>query len=302
MRALFMRPEGRRIGRDTGVRRPRRKRPWLIGELAIVFVLLEVYGYVRSLAHTRYGAALAHGRGILDIEDHLGMDVELRVNRWVTRHHDLSEVSVWIYQHTHTGLTMTVLLLCYLVGPNVYRPARNALVLTNLVGLAVFFVLPVMPPRLLPSEGFIDSVANAGFGTTHSPPIAADQYAAMPSLHVGWAVWVALVVMALLQRYRIRWIALLHPVTTSVVVVVTANHYILDVVAGIVVAMATLLATGLVWARNGTPYAAGQLIRRERPTPEPPDAPPVKDAEPNAQDDDDPAEPEPAATTTKSSP
>ncbi|MEO3829181.1 phosphatase PAP2 family protein [Actinomadura sp. B10D3] len=263
-----MPPEGRRTGRDSDVRRPRRKRPWLVGELAIVYVLLEVYGQVRKLAHTRYDAALAHGRGILHLEDHLGLDFELRANLWVTRHHDLSQVSVWIYQHMHTGLTMWVLLLCYLTGPGVYRPARNALVLINLVGLAVFFALPVMPPRLLPGEGFVDSVAHAGFGTTHSPPLPADQYAAMPSLHLAWAVWVAVVILALLRPFRVRWVAVLHPITTAVVVVLTANHYVLDVVAGVAVAMAALSATGLVWAGHGTLYAGGQLIRRTRPLPD----------------------------------
>jgi hypothetical protein len=269
--------------------------------LAIVFVLLEVYGYARSLAHTRYGAALANGRNILDVEDHLGLDVELGVNRWLTRHHDVSQVAVWLYQHTHTGLTMTVLLLCYLVGPDVYRPARNALVLTNLVGLAVFFVLPVMPPRLLPDGGFVDSVADAGFGVTHSAPLPADQYAAMPSLHVGWALWVAVVVMTLLRHYRVRWVAVLHPISTAVVVVLTANHYVLDVVAGAAVTMAALLGTGLIWAGSGTLYAGGQLISRKQPAPVP-DADAVGDGEPDAPDGDDPAEPEPAGSRGNSSP
>ncbi|MWA02830.1 hypothetical protein F8568_021110 [Actinomadura sp. LD22] len=289
-----MRPEGRRTGHDTDVRRPRRKRPWLIGELAIVFVLLQVYGYIRSLADTRYGPALAHGHDVLSIEKHLGLDVELRTNHWLTRHHDLSEVAVWIYQHMHTGFTMGILLLCYLAGPGVYRPARNALVLTNLAGLVVFFVLPVMPPRLLPDEGFVDSVALAGYGTVHSPGgVEADQFAAMPSLHMGWAVWVAVVIMALLPRHRVRWLAVLHPVVTAIVVVITANHYVLDVIAGVAVSMAALFGTGLVWAGNGTTYAAGQLIKRNRPAPvpAPADVVDVTDTEPS---------PTPAATATAS--
>ncbi|WP_192809024.1 phosphatase PAP2 family protein [Actinomadura montaniterrae] len=247
-------------------------------------MLLQVYGYIRSLADTRYGPALAHGRDVLSIEKHLGLDVELRTNHWLTRHHDLSEVAVWIYQHMHTGFTMGILLLCYLAGPGVYRPARNALVLTNLAGLVVFFVLPVMPPRLLPDEGFVDSVAMAGFGTVHSPGgVEADQFAAMPSLHMGWAVWVAVVIMALLPRYRVRWLAVLHPVVTAIVVVITANHYVLDVIAGVAVSMAALFGTGLVWAGNGTTYAAGQLIKRNRPAPVP-DPADLVDAEPGEAD------------------
>jgi hypothetical protein len=127
-----------------------------------------------------------------------------------------------------------------------------------------------MPPRLLPDEGFVDSVAMACFGTVHSPGgVEADQFAAMPSLHMGWAVWVAVVIMALLPRHRVRWIAVLHPIVTAIVVVVTANHYVLDVIAGVAVSMAALFGTGLVWAGNGTTYAAGQLIKRNRPAPVP---------------------------------
>jgi hypothetical protein len=225
----------------------------------------------------------------------------------LTRHHDLSEIAVWIYQHMHTGFTMGVLLLCYLAGPTVYRPARNALVLMNLVGLVVFFLLPVMPPRLLPGSGFVDSVALAGFGTAHSPgPVAADQYAAMPSLHLGWAVWVTIVVMALLHRFRVRWIAVLHPIVTAIVVVVTANHYVLDVVAGTAVALATCFGTGLVWAGSGTAYAGGQLIRRNRKAPPAavPDASAVsldkqreKPEKPDGADETDAKEPAQAAST-----
>ncbi|MFA1539802.1 phosphatase PAP2 family protein [Actinomadura monticuli] len=297
---------GRRTGRDTGAPRLRRKRPWLVGELAIVFVLLEVYGYVRKMAHTRYEAALSHGREILAIEDHLALDFEVDANRWLHEHHDLAQVAVWLYQHMHTGLTMWVLLACYLFGPDIYRPARNALVLTNLVGLLVFFVLPVMPPRLLPHRGYIDSVAHAGFGTTHSPPVPADQYAAMPSLHMAWALWVALVIMTMLHRYRVRWVFLLHPITTAVVVVVTANHYVLDVVAGVAVAMATVLGTGLVWARSGTAYAGGQLVARKRSAPGSAsaalDAEAVEDDRaPLVPDANAPAAPEPADSHAKSS-
>nr|WP_243725862.1 phosphatase PAP2 family protein [Actinomadura rubrisoli] len=268
VRAPLLRPERYRPDRDAQSGRPRRKRPLLVGELLIVFLLLEVYGYIRSLANTRYGAALAHGRDILSIERHLHLDIELEANRWLTHHDTLSRIAVNLYQHTHTGLTMTVLLCCYIFGPGTYRPARNALVLINLVGLAVFFVLPVMPPRLLPDEGFTDTVALAGYGTTHQGPVAADQYAAMPSLHLAWAMWVMAVAMAVLRPYRVRWLAVLHPATTAIVIVVTANHYLLDVLAGALVAMAAVLATGLIWVKGRPIYDRGQPSRPELPDPQ----------------------------------
>ena len=101
-------------------------------------------------------------------------------------------------------MTLAVLGWCYLRRPDAYRGARNALVLTNVIGLAVFYLYPVMPPRLLPGGGYVDAVAAAGFGSSHTGPVPADQYAAMPSLHLAWAVWTASVAMLLLARYRVR--------------------------------------------------------------------------------------------------
>ncbi|WP_433334648.1 phosphatase PAP2 family protein [Spirillospora sp. CA-294931] len=245
----------------------------MIGELLIVFALLEVYKYIRSLANTRYDQALENGLAILDFERHLRLDFELQMNQWLTEHQLLSRIATEVYQHTHTGFTMTILLWCYLAGPRIYRPARNALILINLVGLAVFFVLPVMPPRLLPDSGFVDTVAVDGYGTAHAGPVsmAPAQFAAMPSLHTAWAIWVMAIAMVLLARYpRLRWLSAIHPLSTAVVIVITANHYILDVVAGAVLAVVAIVLFGM-HRPDGEVRFGGQVIRRrDRPEPMPP--------------------------------
>jgi hypothetical protein len=222
------------------------KRPHLIGELIIVIVLVKVYDYIRELAAVRRGPALDHGRDVLSIERVLRLDLERGGNLWLSDHHTLSLVAAYWYQFAHISVTLTVLAWCYVSSPTIYRRARNALVATNLVGMTVFFFLPVIPPRLLPGTHYIDSVAAAGFGSSHGGPVEADQYAAMPSLHLAWAVWTSLVAVALLRRYRGRWGSHLYPAVTAVVVVITANHYVLDVIAGIAVALITTWATGLL--------------------------------------------------------
>jgi membrane-associated phospholipid phosphatase len=133
-----------------------------------------------------------------------------------------------------------VLAWCWWRRPELYRPARNALVAVNVAGLAVFLLLPVAPPRLLPGYGFVDAVAQAGFGTTHGGPVPADQYGALPSLHLAWAVWSAVMVMRMLPRTRLRFLCWLYPITVTAVVVVTGNHYLLDALAGTAVALAAL--------------------------------------------------------------
>ena len=180
---------------------------------------------------------------MLAIERWLHLDLELAGNRWLIGHHTLLLIASWWYQLAHLTVTLAVLGWCYLRRPDAYRGARNALVLTNVVGLVVFFVYPVMPPRLLPGAGYVDAVAAAGFGSSHTGPVPADQYAAMPSLHLAWAVWTASVGMLLLARHRVRVLWLLYPVITATAVVVTANHYVLDVLAGVAVAVVALLAS-----------------------------------------------------------
>jgi membrane-associated phospholipid phosphatase len=268
MRATILRPDSRAPD-SISPAGCQARRPRLIGEVLIVLILVKVYDYVRSFSAARSGPAEGHGQHILDLERLLHVNFELEVNGWLSGRHGLELAAAYWYQYAHIGVTLTVLTWCYVSGPPVlYRRARNALVVTNLVGLTVFQFLPVMPPRLLPGAGFIDAVADAGFGSDHGGPVPADQYAAMPSLHLAWAFWTALVAIALLRGRAGRLFCYLYPAVTAVVVVATANHYELDVVAGIAVAIVATWMTGLLRPDAPAPvripqqWAEHQITRR----------------------------------------
>lgn len=216
----------------------------------IIAVLLVVYDRVRSLAAVRTAAADSHGRAILDLETDLHLGVEHALNSWLTQHGFLRVLAVDFYQYLHVSVALAVLVACYVRRPAAYRPARNALLLTNVVGLAVFAVYPVAPPRLLPGAGFVDSVAAAGFGTSHGVSHA-DLYGALPSLHLAWATWVTVTGFALTRRLMPRVLFVMYPVLTAVVVVVTANHYVLDVASGVLLGIAAAWVSGLVPRRVG---------------------------------------------------
>lgn len=239
-----------------------RARPYFVGELLIVLCLVKVYDWIRSFESVRESAALRHGEELVRLERWLHLDWELAPNLWIAHHELLESAAIWWYQLTHIGGTLIVLVWCYLRAPKVYRQARNALVATNVVGLLVFLILPVMPPRLLPGAGFVDSVADAGFGVTHAGPVPADQYAAMPSLHLAWATWVAVVAITLLRGRPWRWVFLAYPAMTATAVVVTANHYVVDIIAGVAVALAALVAAGLM--PDGS--TSSQMMRRRSST------------------------------------
>jgi membrane-associated phospholipid phosphatase len=217
----------------------------LAGELAIVAVLVFCYDRVRNLAAVRRSLSLHDGLQLLGFERHLGINVELPVNLWLAAHRELAELASWYYQLAHLTVTLLVLVVCYLRRPDVYGPARNALVLVNVIGLVIFWAYPVAPPRLLPGRAFIDVTQMTGVATASSTS-APNPYAAMPSLHTAWAVWVTCVALLLVRAWWARIIWVLYPALTVSVIVSTGNHYVLDTVAGAAVALVAAAATGLL--------------------------------------------------------
>lgn len=216
------------------------RRPRLVGELVVVLLLLRAYDLVRGHAELRQSAALAHGAQLLDAERWLHLDPEHSINLWAAQHTALSLIASYWYQFAHISVTLSLLVWCWWRRPASYRRARNALVLTNVFGLAIFLIYPAAPPRFLPGAGFVDAVARAGFGTSHGGPVTADQYGAFPSLHLAWAVWTAVVAYRLVRHPVLRRLWLCYPLITATVVIATGNHYVLDVAAGGLITLVTL--------------------------------------------------------------
>jgi|SoiMethySBSTD1v2_1073268.scaffolds.fasta_scaffold03862_12 LmbE family N-acetylglucosaminyl deacetylase len=222
-----------------------RTRPRLLGEVAVVVGLLVVYDRVRSMVAVHPEVAVSHGWAILHAESVLGIQVESTINDWLTDHASVATLAVGYYQFLHLTAALTILAVCYRYRPAIYRAARNALVLTNVVALVVFALYPTAPPRLLPGAGFVDTVADAGFGADHGP-IPADQYGALPSLHLAWATWVAVAGFAITRRRLLRVLLVAHPLITGLAVVATANHYVLDVASGMLLGIVAAWSTGLL--------------------------------------------------------
>jgi hypothetical protein len=223
---------------------PSRPRWW--GELLVVAWLAVLYDTVTNLAPAREALALAHGRALLSFEQALGIDPELTLNRWLAGHHALGAIASYYYDNAHFILTLGLLGLLWWRRADIYRPLRNALVAINLLGLLVFWLCPVAPPRMLVGSGFSDVVAASHtLGSWHTGSLAADadQFAAMPSLHLAWAAWCGLVIWRLASRRWVRVVAVLYPCSVALAVLSTGNHYLLDVFAGLATCA---VAVGLV--------------------------------------------------------
>lgn len=223
-----------------------------VRELLVLGLLYAAYSCVRMLASDDAASAWAHAAQILHLERLLHLDGEAWLNGVFYAHRALEVGASFYYAAAHYLLTPAVLLWLWRRHREHYLPARRALVLGSLVALAIFLLLPTTPPRLF--GGYHDLLALTAdvgwWSTSASAPQGlgglTNQLAAMPSMHVGWALWCALVLAACARRRAVRVAGWAHPVLTVLVVVGTGNHWVLDAVVG---AALVLAAWGLCVVR-----------------------------------------------------
>ncbi len=216
-------------------------RPALGRDLLLGVALAGLYGMVGHLGNARIGLARHNGRALLGLEHHLGLDVEGAANRWLATHPTLATLASYEYAVTYVITSFALLFWLWWRRPEVYPAARTSFVVLNLAAVACFLLFPTAPPRLLPGTGFVDSVARArppGSWGSGLVSAFADRVGAMPSLHVAWAVWFFVVLAAVTASRRLAVLSGLHVAVTVVVIVVTANHYLLDALAGAALAVA----------------------------------------------------------------
>jgi hypothetical protein len=208
--------------------------------------LCWLYDDINGLSPLRAALALRNGQRFLGLEKVLHLDPEAALDHWLAAHPALGWIAGNYYDNAHFVVTLGLVAVVWWKFPERYRPLRNGLVLTNLIGMAVFWLVPTAPPRLLDPSLYIDVVANShSFGSWHSGTLAtaANQLAAMPSLHMGWAMWSSFALWRVLPRRPWTALVWVYPVVTAVVVMATGNHYLCDVLAGIATfAVAQLVA------------------------------------------------------------
>lgn len=223
-------------------------RPPLHHELTLGLAVFGVYSVVAAAPGGRTAVAAAHGRSVFRLERALHLDVEPALNRWLAAHRVLRVIADYEYATTYVIGAFALLAWLYVRRPAHYRAARTSFVLLNLAGATCFAVYPVMPPRLLPGQGFVDTVSESGTWGSWGTPLVdhADKLAAMPSLHVAWALWVSVRLARLPARWPIQAISALHVLTTVFVIMATANHFLLDAAGG---AALTVAAT-VPWPRS----------------------------------------------------
>jgi diacylglycerol O-acyltransferase / wax synthase len=243
-------------------------------ELLGGLVVFAVYSLVAGLDWPgRTATADGHGRSVFAVERALHIDLERSLNHWLVPHQLLRTAADYEYAVTYLASALALLAWLFVFRPATYRWARSSFLLLNVLGLTCFALFPVTPPRLLPDLGFVDTVRlGRTWGSWGSPLVAhANQLAAMPSLHIAWALWVSVVLACISGA---RWLQLAsagHVLLTALVIMATANHYLLDAVGGGVLVWLTLSLMGIFRDRPGrdgserVPASDGFFLHVESP-------------------------------------
>jgi membrane-associated phospholipid phosphatase len=224
-----------------------RRQLLLFGAAYVVYNLAR-WIFAGDLSHAR-----EHARWIVDLERTANVAIEGSVQRALD-----SGAGSWLLSNVYLAAQFVVvpgvLIWLYRRSPHVYRRLRNTLLATWLLAVPVFALFPVAPPRLA-DMGIVDTVSQqAGVELTGRSTIFYNQLAAVPSLHVGFAVAVGLALAAALRPTWAKALALLWGPIVAVSVIATGNHYLFDIAAGLVVT-ALGFAAGRLPARLAEPRA-----------------------------------------------
>ena len=225
-------------------------RGWLdLGrQLAIWFGFLALYQVARGVADRNPTRAFENGLGVINIEERVGDLFEVTLANLISGSHFLTFVVSWTYWNSEFTVVGLTLLFVYVRRYMFFHRFRNWILLANTIGLVGYVALPTAPPRMFPTFGFPDTLAEFG-GLNHGSgliQLAANPYAAMPSLHAMDALIVGLV-MATVCRSRVAKVLwLVWPAWVCFAVMGTGNHFWLDCAAGFLLA----ILTGLILFRR----------------------------------------------------
>ena len=240
--------------RLPAIRRPFPNHPWAF-EVMLFAIALLVYQASRALVIGKPSTAFENAAEIISFEKSSGLFVETSIQGWVLNHIQLTEALNYFYMYAHWTITPLFFIWLYKRRNRVYPYVRNAFFAANGIALIVFMLFPVAPPRLAGvSDGFVDTLHSVSDIDLHGGVFSGwfNPHAAVPSMHFGYALMIGLVGMVLLRSWPLRLIALAYPVLVFLTITGTANHYVLDSLAGGVVVALGFAGVYLWMAARGT--------------------------------------------------
>ncbi len=203
-------------------------------ELFLCGGLFILYRSVRGFTRTDLGDAFANARGVVNFETMLGLPFEDNLQGWLIDHPSLIKFLNYYYLWFHFPTVIGLLVWLYLRHPRSYVPFRNLLAVVTFSALVIHLVYPLAPPRMM--YGFVDTLRIYGPSIYPANAVdgAANQIAAMPSLHFGWALIEAIAIISVLKSGW-RWLAVIHPLLMALAIIATANHWWMDAAASAII-------------------------------------------------------------------
>ena len=235
---------------DTIERRPVFRHVFEIGLVALAFLL---YFLVRGSVVDRHALALSNANEIIDLEQSLGIYWEPRLQEWIIDNEIMVRVMNFIYFWLDFPLIVAVGLFMYFRHRHEYTVARDSMLISGAIALVLYQLYPVMPPRLLPGTEYVGTVEQFDDLNYQAQSLQAfvNPYAALPSLHYGWAMILGGAMFVTFRNPLLKAIGLSLPALQLAAIVFTANHYIIDAFAGVVVC---LVGVGLALAAQRWAY------------------------------------------------
>jgi hypothetical protein len=230
---------------------------WLdvVRQVSLFALAYLAYRFVRGLVEGDANAAFAHARDLISLERTLHVFVEPSIQAWASGSHFVMVISSWLYVNAQTSVTVAALVYLYLRHNRSFYFVRNMFMIAMAIALVGYAAFPTAPPRFMPEWGFVDTVADI----THvqvdhasaSLNALTNLYAAVPSMHVAFALMIGWT-LARLVRWRIVSVLwLLYPFLIAFVIVVTANHFIIDALLGALTAGVSAYAAS--WLARARP-------------------------------------------------
>ena len=229
-------PSPRRFGRSG------------VMQVGLIAVALTIYGFLRVKLEGSSADATRNALELIRLEQHLLVDWERDAQAWVLDRPLWVTFWNWIYQWLYWVSVGTVLVVLWLRDRSRYPLLRDTLLIAAVIGLVIWATFPVAPPRFM---GYVDTLTLNGDRLMAEQPGMVNRYAAVPSFHVGWPAIAGFVLARGNRKPHVWFCSMLPAVLLAFSVVFTGNHFVLDIVAGVVVVAASLLiAEQLRWRRT----------------------------------------------------
>ena len=228
-----------------------------------------LYRLVEGAVGGNTSVAFAHARELISLERGMHIFIEPTIQGWATSSHLLVVIAAYVYINAQTTILIALLLYLYVAHNRSYYFVRNMLFVGMAIGLIGYGLFPTAPPRFLPEWGFIDTLRQVTGVSSSSPLINAviNPYAAVPSMHVAFAVMLGWTLARLVRRRVAKVFWALWPVFIAFMTVITGNHFLIDAVLGVVVAAISLVAARRLAVLRPHAWTFGSPAHAQSPQP-----------------------------------